>query len=286
MYSSLEEKKRCCFLVLQPAIPENYSEAETKAQTPTGRSWRLEAFQGDSERKIHVRSVGCRSTSQIPCIKAVTGHSFLKKTLQRLKGQITKSLVSGDFGPMFDLLFYCYSPSFHHFSFHDPPILDCSVLFFVFCWSLLLAQVQVFKSFLWSCPHLLDPFTICVCVSVCWFSVLFHMLGVELLHSHFGTGLSGCWNPLCQQTRKLRSIENFYHRSAHQPELVGCSYSDADSFSITSHEMSPMVPGCLCGMDTLFLCCPLAISYCCLAFFLLSLPHYLLSVCFLGTFSQ
>ena len=133
-------------------------------------------------------------------------------TIRRLKGQVTSLVSARTLVPCLIYYFTVCLPLFHHFSFLSP-ILDCSthslINFDVLC---CLPSVVTQTDYSRCLVHVsLEPFTMCVCACVCVYteSQCCFMYNSQC-PNHFGTGLSsGCWNPLCQQTGRLRITWEF-----------------------------------------------------------------------------
>lgn len=138
------KRKGVVFLVLPACCPcENYSaETETKA---SDSHWQIPAagsFPGDSEREDSKSNMNLLATVHISdsMYQGSDWSQFLKKNLTKIERANYKLSVCEDFGPMFDLLFHCYSPSFSSFLFSVPHSGLFRALTCPFCWSLLLAQ--------------------------------------------------------------------------------------------------------------------------------------------------
>ena len=195
----------------------------------------------------------------------MTGHSFLKKTLQRLKGQITSLVSARTLVPCLIYYFTVIPPLFHHFSFPSP-ILDCSMLSLVLfadlcCLPSAVTQIDYSRCL----AHIsLDPFTICVCVSVSVCALIFSVVSCPTVSPvpksfwHWASiRLLEPTLPTDKETQNYMKISILEGATLSQ-RLVGCSYSDALTPFQYLCEMSPTwSPELSCGMDTLFLCCPL-----------------------------
>ena len=166
------KRKGVVSLVLPACCPcENYSaETETKA---SDSYWQIPAagsFPGDTEREDSKSNMNLSATVHISdsVYRGSDWSQFLKKTLQRLKGQITSLVSARTLVPCLIYYFTVIPPLFHHFSFPSP-ILDCSVLSLVLfadlcCLPSAVTQIDYSRCLV----HIsLDPFTICVCVCVC-----------------------------------------------------------------------------------------------------------------------